>query len=158
MSNSVSHSEKPALNDQVKSIVYYAGWAVFIWVIMSLAASKISGWGTLGKIYRRKNEVAGNLWHFRLSGVGILNYSTWLTAGASAEGLFLSLPLPFRIGHPPLFIPWADITMSPYKLMFSQFVRIHFEKAPDVYVTIRRSLAYKLTDTENRLSMLPVEI
>ena len=125
---------------------------------MSLAAAWLSGWLSLGKNYRNKNEFTGKRWNFRVAAVGIVSYNIWLTAGANAEGLFLSLPRPFRIGHPPLFVPWADITMTPYKLMFSQLVRIHFKKAPDAYVTIRRSLALKLAGTGDRPALIPPEI
>ncbi len=41
--------------------------------------------------------------------VGRVSYRSCLTVHRSAEGLFLSVLLPFRPGHPPLFIPWNAV-------------------------------------------------
>ncbi len=38
--------------------------------------------------------------------VGWVNYNNCLTVHVASDGMYLLLWAPFRIGHPPLFLPW----------------------------------------------------
>jgi hypothetical protein len=40
------------------------------------------------------------------------NYGGCLTVGSDAAGLYLAVMFLFRVGHPPLFIPWDERTIS----------------------------------------------
>jgi hypothetical protein len=40
------------------------------------------------------------------------NYHNVAKFGADEGGLYMSVLLPFRVGHAPLFIPWAHIQVS----------------------------------------------
>jgi hypothetical protein len=40
------------------------------------------------------------------------NYHNVVKFGADETGLYMSVLLPFRIGHAPLFIPWDEIQVS----------------------------------------------
>jgi hypothetical protein len=42
--------------------------------------------------------------------VGLANYNSVLHVGVQPEGLHLSVMALFRVGHPPLLIPWDEIT------------------------------------------------
>ena len=46
-----------------------------------------------------------------------------------------------RPGHPPLFIPWSDVTTAAERGMFFEFVRFSFVRAPEVPLRLRRDLA-----------------
>ncbi len=55
--------------------------------------------------------------------VGMVNYNGCLTIHSSAEGLHLSVWLPFRLGHPPLFIPWDTVHNATAKrFLWTRFV------------------------------------
>ena len=87
-----------------------AGIAAFpcMWCIGLLLESRISGWAQLAVHYRADDRVGGGE-YLCLGKVGVISYEMPLTLHISEVGLGMSVPLPFRIGHPPLFIPWVDI-------------------------------------------------
>ncbi len=58
--------------------------------------------------------------------LGQVTYSGCLTIHSSAEELHLSVLLPFRPGHPPVFIPWdAVYNATVKKVLWSR--RVVFE-------------------------------
>ena len=73
------------------------------------------------------------------------HYGASLIVGANREGLHLSVLLPFRIGHPPVFIPWPDISMREQKgRLFSARVELTFQKVPNLSMRIQPGLARKI--------------
>jgi len=82
------------------------------WLAAQLLFSLISGWSSLASDYRCdrskefqcKGHVAG--------GVGILNYNSCLWVAVTEEGLYLKTGPRFFFGlfHPPLLIPWSNIS------------------------------------------------
>ena len=116
---------------------------ILLWVGVILLLSWLSGWNALGKHYRevtpfegeRLQMVSGRL----RNGV---NYRAVLTMGANSEGISLTVFFPFRIGHPPLFIPWSEISISKEKLFFMDAVGLRFSAEP----TIKLILMPKVVD------------
>ncbi len=47
--------------------------------------------------------------------MGLVNYSSCLTVYVSKDGLYLSVWPMFRLGHPPLFLPWSAIQKPTLK-------------------------------------------
>jgi len=80
-----------------------------IWTLVSLLISLFSGWGRLAQIYRTdrppNGKALGNYWLL----MGPASYRGVTTLQPSADGLYLSILGLFRLGHPPLLIPWSDI-------------------------------------------------
>ncbi len=80
-----------------------------MWVPALLVLSGISGWATLARSYRWTQPApAGDRW-FERGRVGIIGYNSTLRFALLNEGFFLGQVLPFRPGHPSLFIPWSAI-------------------------------------------------
>jgi hypothetical protein len=82
---------------------------VVFWCGLMIAIGRASGWIALAQSYRTTAPLAGQRWHmqhaqFRWG----MNYSGSLTIGADSNGLYLAILLPFRPGHPALFIPWSE--------------------------------------------------
>lgn len=50
----------------------------------------------------------------------------------------------FRLGHPPLFIPWDDISASEGHLLFFRYVDLTFRRAPGTRLRLRKRLADKV--------------
>ena len=73
------------------------------------------------------------------------NYNNCVNIGANNYGLYLSvLPL-FRVGHPPLFIPWADIsTEAASRRLLPDIVKFSFAKQPEVPVILSKKLAGRI--------------
>ncbi len=97
-------------------VAIIGGLVVLFWLI-----GRISGWSTLANIYRATGEFFGPTWKFQSGQFRWrMGYNHCLTFGANESGLFLSVFFLFRIGHPSLFIPWGDITVSLRKGFLSK--------------------------------------
>ncbi|MGC2164091.1 MAG: hypothetical protein WA634_19495 [Silvibacterium sp.] len=106
-----------------------AGFAVYfiaLWSLVCYGISWMGGWHRLAGQYRCEREFDGERWRFR-SGLmrWCTSYRSVLTLGANRDGLYLAVFFLFRLGHPPLFIPWSEITASERRRWFmsgTQFV------------------------------------
>jgi hypothetical protein len=123
-------------------------WLFFgvVWLGASWLISLLSGWRRLSEAYPERLPFTGKHWWFQSAEMGRKShYGGSLIVGANHEGLHLSVLLPFRIAHPPLFIPWSDISMREQKARFSfTKVELAFQKAPGVPMRINTALARKI--------------
>jgi hypothetical protein len=76
---------------------------------ISMFLSLVGGWHRLGQMFRASERPAGRRFRMESGSVGWVSYNHCLTVSNSADGLYLSVMLPFRLGHPPLLIPWEEI-------------------------------------------------
>lgn len=76
------------------------------------------------------------------------NYNNCLVVGANKYGLYIAVLPIFRVGHPPLFIPWTEIsTEAGSRRLFGDFVKFKFAKQPDVPVIFSKKLAARIFKT-----------
>ena len=78
-------------------------WCGVLWVLAHLGV-----WSNLAERYPANAAKEGTAFYMRSGKVGMVNYGSCLTLTVSDSGLRLAVMLPFRTGHPPLFIPWSD--------------------------------------------------
>lgn len=72
----------------------------------------ISGWAILSKRFRFTGMFYGQSWPFRSAQMRFqVQYGTCLSVGANESGLYLAIFPVFRIGHPPLLIPWSEVSV-----------------------------------------------
>jgi hypothetical protein len=120
-------------------------FGVGMWMAVSIIVSNIGGWRDLAVEYRASHEFLDNRFSWRSAGMrGRVWYRSCLTMGSSQEGLYVATSPLFRVGHPPLFIPWSDISASPQKVLWMDYVQLGFRRSPDVPFLIRRKLAVQL--------------
>jgi len=116
-----------------------------MWIGIGFLLSMVSGWSSLARDYRIHTAFDGPIMHMRSGRLGVVNYSSCLNLGSNREGLYVATLFLFRIGSPPLFIPWADITHQDTKrLFFFDITEIRFAKHPTVVLELRRALAHEL--------------
>jgi hypothetical protein len=116
-----------------------------LWAGISLLISFIGGWFELGRSYRAAKPFEGERWSFQDASLRFLtNYRGVVTAGSNSEGLHLSVFLPFRIGHPSLFIPWQDISIRPGKSLWFRVYEFSFREAPSIRLRLREKLGKKI--------------
>jgi hypothetical protein len=72
------------------------------------------------------------------------HYGNCLTIGVNAQGLFLSLSIPFFPGHPPLFIPWNEITVRRTRVLWANCLELQLGRDPAIPFRIGERLAAKL--------------
>ncbi len=128
---------------------------VGLWAGIMLVVSWLGGWAELARVYRPPRPFNGRRWWFQSASMRYrLNYGLCLIVGANAQGLSLSILLPFRPGHPPLFVPWSDITVAsqksrafPYSLLGFGYVELRFRRAPSVPLRIMQGLGRRLAQS-----------
>jgi hypothetical protein len=109
-----------------------------------LALGWASGWWRLAKHYRRTTQV-DQRWHPVFFGsVGWIWYGNGFAVSPTAEGLFLEAWLPVRIGHPPLFFPWDDVSVERVAYLSGSRYQFRFAKADGVVVELSGTLGDKI--------------
>ena len=136
------------------SIAGGAAFAAAVWCLVLGLASVVGGWRRLAGRYRDTELFAGDVTRFASAQVGWASYSGALTVGASETGLFLATLSIFRPFHPPLFIPWTEVSAEPITSRFGTAARLAFASVPGVRVTLSGRAAARL---EPYLSSFPAE-
>lgn len=122
--------------------------ALVVWL-----APRLGGWRRLAKTYCARDQANGtqaltHVWRFQhiaTSGRVTTNYGGCTRIGVDSEGLGLSLIWPLSLSHPPLFIPWADITVKPETVLgVFHRVRLTFAEQPGVAIYFGKPLAKKV--------------
>lgn len=107
-------------------VAFVIGFTI-MWAAASLLMSHVGGWANLAKHYPDNVDEQGET-HGMCNGyVGVISYKLCLILGVCKNGLRLSVLLPFRIGHPPVFIPWDQFHRVYEK-------RVLFFRVLDTYV------------------------
>jgi hypothetical protein len=108
---------------------------VSVWLLVGLFLAQMSGWAQLARYYRPETVFEGERRRFRSSKMRWLtHYHNCLTAGADTKGLHLAVLFLFRVGHPPLFVPWHDVMVRQGKKLFWPWTEFTFNQAPSVWV------------------------
>ncbi len=64
--------------------------------------------------------------------------------GADARGLYLSVFFLFRFGHPPIFVPWRDITITEKQIFKMKLLELRFRKTENLPVRLAAKLGDRL--------------
>ncbi len=130
----------------ISSIIGFSAY----WFFLSWLIARISGWAQLAEHYSASYKFEGEL---HLSRYGLFKntskYHKLLKVGISEEGLYLSMAAFFRVGHPPLLIPWGDISYINQK---GRFAQIGFTNFPAMEIilswNIFREYAERIPETK----------
>jgi hypothetical protein len=116
-----------------------------LWIVIGLALSRFGGWHDLAKEYRSDRDLAAGRLRWKSAGMrGMVRYRNCLSMGSDGAGFFLSISPLFRAGHPSLFIPWSDISVSPRRVWIWDFAELRFARCPGIPLLIRAALAKSL--------------
>ena len=93
-------------------------FAVALWLLVAALIALVGGWGSLASAYGAPEGFElDRAARFRFRSIqlrrGMLlpaNYSSIITVGLTEAGLYLVPLMLFRFRHPPLLIPWREIT------------------------------------------------
>jgi hypothetical protein len=120
-----------------------AAYAVFWYLLISLLGV-VSGWAKLGRHYPA-GGFEGSKYHFRSAFLRCaMHYNGCVTVGVNEEGLYLSVVLLLRPGHPTAFVPWGDVTAKPVDGWLSRYLEFRFKDAPHVWVRFRRGFGEQI--------------
>ena len=88
-------------------VIFVAMWASMLYLI-----SAVSGWNALSKRFRLQGRFYGETRPFRSARLRFyVHFGNCLDVGADESGLYLAVLPIFRFGHPPLLIPWPEVSV-----------------------------------------------
>ena len=125
-----SNSAMNPTNPQIFFLIF-----VCLWFAVSFVIAQLSGWAQLSRYYRSETQFEGEPWKFRsCQARWMTHYNNCITVGANAQGLYVAIFLLFRSGHPPLLVPWHNITVRRGKTLFWDWTEFRFEQTPGVWL------------------------
>jgi hypothetical protein len=128
------------------------GIAVFVatlWCFGGFSISIVSGWFSLSRRFRAQGPPYGDTKtvgpHFytvymRFWG----HYRGIIRMTAAEDALYLSVLFLFRIGHPPLRIPWNEIQIGRAKILWRQYIVLTLGDEDRIPMRISERMAGKL--------------
>jgi len=116
---------------------------IFFLQICLLILSRLGGWHELARAFPVKPFFQGETWRFK--GFRINSwcaYNNMVTMTANFEGVQFFMPLLFRSGHDPIFIPWTEMKTSNDLLLFGLLavVKIDLKSSPSNTLWMAKSL------------------
>jgi hypothetical protein len=123
--------------------VLFAG----MWLLVSHSLAAMGGWRALAEVYPARSPFTGTRFRLRSARLGgHVNYNSCLTLGAGPAGLYLAVLPMFLVAHPPLLIPWSDITARETRSWLLRDVELRFARVPGTTLRTSRRLAQALFD------------
>ncbi len=133
--------------DILDNPLYFGLFFIGGWLVVSFMFSIVTGWNKLAERYRTYNKP-----DFKLFRAVQVTWGSPLMAGniyimgSSNKGLYLGVLFPFRIGHPPLLIPWRDLRVEKVKSFMSNKVVFKFKDGTARPLEIKENMAEKLIE------------
>ncbi len=117
---------------------------VALWMGVSYTVGFVSGWHELARSYRHAGQFLGTRWRFQNGRRLLMGFHNVLTLGVNSQGMYLGTFVLFRVGLPPLFIPWGDVSTKERKVLLWKVVEFRFRQAPSVFLRLSSTLAEKM--------------
>jgi hypothetical protein len=138
--------------DSGEATVFIATFPFFfvgLWLFVMLVLSRLSGWSSLADAYRSDQPFSGSIEHWQSAQMRATSrYNGCLNFGANAHGLYLVPMMLVRCFHPPLWIPWSEVTSSRSKVwLFFDYIELRFARVPGLFMRITPELAAKLEES-----------
>ena len=98
-----------------------------------------SRWHSLAQRYKTSEPPPTDFHTFQSGRVGLVAFKSVLNIGTSDRGLYLSVLFPFSLAHPPLLIPWSEISRVEQVNSFLQdSYRLYVGSPPIAKLLLRR--------------------
>ena len=118
---------------------------LILWTLVPIVISYLSGWASLAGQFRFHDTFSGSRWSWQSAQMRfMMNYNRCLTIGATEQGLYLAMNPLFRLGHPALFIPWSEVSVTTQKRLFFPGTRFQLGRENPVSLWVRQTLADRL--------------
>jgi hypothetical protein len=122
---------------------------VAFWCAVLVLISALIGWRALAARFRSDSAPCGDLrtagpWFATVYMRGWTHYSGVIRMTAAGDALYLSVLMPFRVGHPPLRIPWDEIAFTRTRRFLQNFVALTLGTQERIPFRISERTARKL--------------
>lgn len=124
-------------------------FVVGIWCVACLAVSMMGGWSALARRFRKQSDPTGETrsagpWIYSISMRPGGNYNGVIRLIAAQDALYASVLALLRPGHPPLRIPWNEITIGRSRRPWGKFVVLTLGSKEQIPMRISERMAREL--------------
>jgi hypothetical protein len=122
---------------------------VGILCFISFLSGVLSGWQKLSQRFRAQSEPCGETksagpFPYTVYTRYWSHYNSMIRMTAAEDALYLSMIFVFRIGHPPLRIPWSEIEFGRTKFLWRSYVVLTLGEQERIPMRISERMASKL--------------
>ena len=133
---------------------------IVLWSLASILVGVMSGWHKLAKRFTAESEPVGEVhtagpFFFTVYWRFWSHYSSIVRVTSARDALYLSVILPYRIGHPPLCIPWSQIILGKEKRYWRTYIVLTLGDEERIPLRISERMARKLEILERLPSYEP---
>jgi hypothetical protein len=133
----------------LNSPVGFAVFFVALWCSICFVISLMSGWFALSRRFRKQSEPCGETktagpFFYSIYTRFWGHYSGIIRLTAATEALYLSVLFLFRIGHPPLQIPWNEIMFRKTKYFWRSYIVLTLGSEEQIPMRISERMARNL--------------
>jgi len=115
---------------------------VSCWIVTGMLVSRMTGWHRLAERFALQGDFPAECWRFKSATARYgSQYNNCLTIAANPMGLYMAMLPGFRMGHPPLFIPWSEIAIARTKILFWNVVQFRIGRESPVTFGFRENFA-----------------
>jgi hypothetical protein len=133
-----------------------AGVPAFVSLIL-LLLSKVGGWSALAERYRTDRPFQGSVWKYQFGFLGSVRYNGALTVGSGSEGFYLAVFFFLRPFHPPLLIPWSEVSFGRRKaILFGELVEFRLGPEPVASLWVYEALAQRIASAPGAYLRSPI--
>ncbi len=127
----------------------YAIFFIAVWYAALSLIGVLSGWHALSKHFKQETAPYGEIrtvgpFFYSIYMRFWCHYSSVIRLTAASDGLYASVLFPFRIGHPPLRIPWDEIQMRRTKFLWRRLVLLTLGNEEQIPMRISERMARNL--------------
>jgi hypothetical protein len=124
-----------------------------VWALVGLLLSFLSGWWILATRFSTDEQPSGDAktagpFFYVLYLRFWMHYSSVVRVTAANDALYLSVMFLFRIGHPPLRIPWNEIRFSTTTYFLRRYMVLTLGTNEQIPLRISQRMARNLGLTE----------
>jgi hypothetical protein len=134
-------------------LLIIVGMAI-VFSLFGLVFAWVGGWGQLARAFPKIHSPGARRFLMRSASFGQVNYGNCLMLSVDDIYLHVSILFPFRAGHAPMSIPWAETRMRPVRFfLVFKGLEITFPKVPGVKIRMTIPLAMKLIRTAREMGL-----
>ncbi len=127
----------------------FAVFFVALWCASCFLISFFTGWFTLARRFKKQSEPYGEIktagpFFYTVYMRFWSHYYSVIRLTAAGDALYASVLLPFRIGHPPLRIPWNEIKFGRTSHFWITYIELTLGSEERIPMRISRRMARNL--------------
>lgn len=132
-------------------LIVFPIFFISLWLFVCWILSHVGGWHRLSQSFTTTEKPDNQCLNLASIRVGFINYNHCTTLCFSSKGLFISVLRIFRVGHPPLLIPWYELNNPRIKqFLWKRFVIVDVGLPKIVSISLPESVYKQMNLMKNK--------